>query len=84
MKSTIAFEANYKTAFYTVTHVGPNEFELSMKPHTHWKHTQKVELGTFKRSKSAQKYIDELEARRYSQRLNKSIRYLMTKMEETA
>lgn len=54
MESTIALEANYQTAFYTVTHVGPHRFDLSMEPNT-WEMltSRTVQLGSFRSVKSA-------------------------------
>jgi hypothetical protein len=80
MESTIALEANYQTAFYTVTHVGPHRFDLSMEPNT-WEMltSRTVQLGSFRSVKSAKKYMEALETRRMRQRLDEALKNLTPK-----
>ncbi len=80
LRSTIALEANYRTAFYTVTHAGPHRFDLSMVPSTGGMLTPRtVQLGSFRSVKSAKKYMEALEARRMRQRLDEALKNLTLK-----
>ena len=80
MESTIALEANYRTAFYTVIHAGPHRFDLSMVPSTGGVLTPRtVQLGSFRSVKSAKRYMEALETRRMRQRLNEALKNPTTK-----
>ena len=63
-----------KTAIYSITHVAPREFVLTMTPRSSRYSRPKVDLGTFKTQASAKKYADNLESRRRISRLNHALR----------
>jgi hypothetical protein len=64
-----------KTATYSIEHVAPGEFVLSMIEKIATSQPE-VDLGTFKTQASAKKYADNLESRRFSRRLNHALRTL--------
>lgn len=68
-----------KTATYSITHVAPREFVLTMTLHSSRYSRPEVDLGTFKTQASAKKYADKLESRRFTRRLNHAIRTLEQK-----
>tara|TARA_R100000458_G_scaffold53330_1_gene55473 strand:- start:1097 stop:1327 length:231 start_codon:yes stop_codon:yes gene_type:complete len=67
-----------KTATYSIEHVAPREFVLSMI-HKSSISQPEVDLGTFKTQASAKKYADNLESRRRISRLNLALRTLEQK-----
>ena len=64
-----------RTATYSIEHVAPREFVLSMIEKIATSQPE-VDLGTFKTQASAKKYADNLESRRFSRRLNHALRTL--------
>ena len=64
-----------RTATYSIEHVAPREFVLSMI-HKCSIPQPEVDLGTFKTQASAKKYADKLETRRRRRRLNYALRTL--------